>query len=416
MPELTRRRRTGKLIATIVLGLVGTQACDRCRRPKKSEPCHPCDPVALLRDGGALGDLAPLPQAALETCADRELTETIEARWAVPTCPDKTAHYLVNALDWEGALIDDWQQQAGGSFACPAEQAGSGVSGCAAAPPGEQSIVGPAEMEPTIESSVAMLVHSELLPSPDAAAIEQDLPALIEQALDDTGCTVPQPVFYPWPCTAFLVSSEHVLTAAHCLPGLPSSCGGEATTTELPELSLVFDYLNPIDPSDPDSIGIVADGLDIVACGPAGVAKKDDWVLLQFVPPPELGERPAFPLPDASPDECDDVYLAGHPMGHPQYVTGTLDPTLPSAWIDDMSPGLFRATLDVITGYSGAPVFATEDDRLIGLLAAGRFLQSSGCDWVFECGAAGCEETDDHGAVIDLSAIKDELTAAIAGS
>lgn len=401
--------RSSKL--AVLVGLVGSQACHQCGRSKKKEPCHPCDPVVLLRDLDDT-DLAALPQDALDACADRSLTETIESRWSEPTCPDKTAHYLVNALDWDDATADDWEQQAGLSFACPSDD---GIPiGCAAGPDEELSIVGPAEMEPTVQSAVGMLVRTELLDAPNYPAGQQDLPTLITQTLDDDACEVPQPVFSPLPCTAFLVSSEHVLTAAHCVPALPTSCGGDATSSALSEYSLVFDYLDPVDESDPEAFEMVATGLEIVACGPDGVAKEDDWVLLKFEPPPGFGDRAAFELPEEAVDACEDIYLAGHPMGHPQFRTGTLDPSKPSAWVDDVEPGLFRATLDVVAGYSGAPVFATGDDRLVGMLVAGQFQQSSGCDWVFECGAAGCVESDDHGSAIDLSAIRAEVSAAIA--
>jgi hypothetical protein len=409
------QRRVATALAAAVVGA----ACDDCREPEEGAPvCGPCDPVVLLLEDSPLlnaGLLSPLPEDVLSYCAGHEVDAAVYERWLDEDCWELAAHYTARSLAWDDEVQAEYEQQAKRTFACPD---GDGSAGCGAgAPTAQLSFVGPPDLELAQASPIAMLISAPQLDTIAADVLQEDLTQTIQAALAGDHCDGSQWVAGT-SCTAFLVGPRHVLTARHCVgDGVPVACGGTAEN-RLAEKVLVFDYLD-----DPREGTTTVGGLTVVACGTengaATVAHRHDWALVELDQPAPGNRTPlALPEPGATPPECGLVYAVGHPLGHPQFRSGTTEPDDPAAWIRPFSEdGLFYTTIDIISGLSGSPVLDLEGDRLVGLLVSGRFETAgdeNGCDWIFECGALGCPNERGYGRAVDLSVIAAELAPHLA--
>lgn len=411
------RRRVAAVLAAVFAG----QACDECGEPEDPPlVCAACDPIALLlaeSDRLKNGELAPLDPDLVSRCAAHEVDIRVETSWLDDECWDLAAHYTARSLDWADADVEEtYAELVSGTFAC--RSSGEAAGGCAQGSLDvEMSFVGPPELSLEQHSPVAMLVSAPQLEEIRSTALEQDLPRTIDAILAGEDCRG-----VTWvagiSCTAFLVGPRHVLTARHCVDeDLPAKCGGQASD-RLHNERLVFDYHE-----HPQEGSTLVGGLTVVACGTKDgqptVDPQHDWALLELDEPPPGNRSPlALPPPGDRPSSCEQVYVVGHPLGHPQTRSGTTEPSEPAAWIRPIeTPSVFYTTIDVISGFSGAPVLAVNGDRLVGLLVSGTFEgmpDAYGCHWIYECGPAGCDSELDHGRAVDLSVIAAELAPHLA--
>lgn len=388
----------------VLIVLVCAVACDQCGPGDPSKKtmtgvCDPCEATAYIRwaeEEQQLGDLATLaPQPA---CASTPASAGMQG----VQCPLLAAHYLARTVQWDGSTEAD-DRWCAATHVLPCE-GGSGPGCAGSLPIGQPArIVGIPEMESaSAHASVALLVNTDLLDTPviDGAAnssyFDDEIAAMFARdevcELVGTDHTGPATV---WPderpCTAVLVAPGLVLTAGHCVSQGVVDSGK----------SLVFRYHEVSTSLMVD--GDRYDGLQLVAEG--GGQDALDWALLSFTPDPLDDIVPvALPSADDGIGSCETVYAVGHPRGYPLRRSGGDNPSEPQAWSRGPSmEGLFQTTLDTIDGFSGSPVFALNDDRLVGLVVRGGLSACSETE--------SCTEPDETGAAqlstaIDLAEVQ----------
>ncbi len=152
-------------------------------------------------------------------------------------------------------------------------------------------------------------------------------------------------------CTASVVSKDHVITNAHCLPGNHPSPPAQA--------SLLMNYLEVDDPGS-----TVRYSVDIT---PVEENRELDYSILRVEgdPAAQFG-KVALRFRDPSPGEA--LLVIHHPAGLPKHVTrGGCRARTPKA----LSGNNVLHLCDTLPGSSGAPVFSEENGHFVGLHFAG---------------------------------------------
>lgn len=405
-----------KLIRPLAALLAVTGALGACSFGES----HPCDPVLLLDRDGQSGLSADRKAVAVCNVVRRTVPADVEAEWKSRACWEQSAHYTARSVFDNGAPnFMKWERYGEEPKTCA-----PGQLGCGPRKSDVLAVVGPVELPRAAgRDAVAMLIRSDgTQPAPKAGATT-DLEGVIQSALDGVCPEAVDRTRFDdaGSCTAFLVGEGLALTALHCFDKpedfqcsiddpvnchLPERCGGNAPNTMNDQI-LAFDY------RDYDSDWTIARGLTVEACGGSDTRSGQDWMLVSFDQPSDFGRRCPFELPTEPPNECTLVSVVGHPLGHPQHQSGTLDPSEPAAWVSEVraSDGTLQTSLDAVFGFSGAPVLSVPGDELVGLFVTGRFNDGDAANrcGVLQCSAAGCTEDQDIGTAIDLSTVKSQL-------
>ena len=159
-----------------------------------------------------------------------------------------------------------------------------------------------------------------------------------------------------FPCTAFLVASDLILTNHHCVPGITSNASAGAQ--EIIGLQFVAGYTQ-------DG---VAEGAEtfLVRPQPIEASQELDYAVLRVVGAP--GERfGVLPLGTRAPRNNDPFWVIGHPMGEAQRISREQC----RANTPVLSQGKLLHTCDTLPGNSGSPVLDATTQKVIGLHHAG---------------------------------------------
>ncbi len=174
-------------------------------------------------------------------------------------------------------------------------------------------------------------------------------------------------------CTAFLVRSDLLVTAGHCLDN-----------NDWHEHLFVFSYLLGRD----GSLSIEFPEENVFKAESLIGWKKDgweDWAVIQL-DRPVTGVEPLVFSPHARIAADAEVYTIGHPKGLPQKFAG-------NARIRESRPKYFICNLDTYSGNSGSPVFDSSTHKVVGMLVNGDgkdFVKNGRCYVSNRCPADGC--------------------------
>ncbi|MBT53547.1 MAG: hypothetical protein CMF72_09145 [Mameliella sp.] len=160
-----------------------------------------------------------------------------------------------------------------------------------------------------------------------------------------------------FPCTAFLVADDLIMTNNHCVPGIIDN--EKANATSIVGVRFVMGYTNEG----------VTEGTTSFLVDPAPVetSKPLDYTVLRI-----LGDTPGrdfgtLQLASATPLDNDPYWIIGHPMGEAQRISREKCRANAPA----LSDGKLLHTCDTLPGNSGSPVIDATSRQVIGLHHAG---------------------------------------------
>ncbi|SMX38391.1 trypsin-like peptidase domain-containing protein [Maliponia aquimaris] len=160
-----------------------------------------------------------------------------------------------------------------------------------------------------------------------------------------------------FPCTAFLVDDDLIMTNNHCVPGILDNPKAKATT--IVGVQFVLGYTHEG----------VTEGTRRYTVDPTPVetSKDLDYTLLRV-----LGDKPGqdfgtLALAALTPNDNDPYLIIGHPMGESQRISREKCRANSPA----LSDGQLLHTCDTLPGNSGSPVIDADTRRVIGLHHAG---------------------------------------------
>ncbi|SNS63673.1 trypsin-like peptidase domain-containing protein [Antarctobacter heliothermus] len=160
-----------------------------------------------------------------------------------------------------------------------------------------------------------------------------------------------------FPCTAFLVADDLIMTNNHCVPGIIDN--DKANATSIVGVRFVMGYTNEG----------VTEGTTSFLVDPAPVetSKPLDYTVLRI-----LGDTPGrdfgtLQLASATPLDNDPYWIIGHPMGEAQRISREKCRANAPA----LSDGKLLHTCDTLPGNSGSPVIDATSRQVIGLHHAG---------------------------------------------
>jgi TPR repeat protein len=175
-------------------------------------------------------------------------------------------------------------------------------------------------------------------------------------------------------CTATLLPGGHILTAAHCLK-IPEA-GLEAVKARA-----VFDHLSVRD-SEADITTADVDIRSVRFLEPVkqgSVTLKVDVAIARLERTPE--RRPAY-LSDTIPEDGASLYIISHPLGYPKMIA------LAGCALEGKKDLRLFHRCDTLGGSSGAAVFDTSSNQIIGVHTGGGVRdQSDNSGWLI-AGAA----------------------------
>jgi len=176
-------------------------------------------------------------------------------------------------------------------------------------------------------------------------------------------------------CTATLLPGGHILTAAHCLK-IPEA-GLEAVKARA-----VFDHLSVRD-SEADITTVDVDMQSVRFLEPVrqgNITLKVDVAIARLERTPE--RRPAY-LSDTIPEDGASLYIISHPLGYPKMIA------LAGCALEGKKDLRLFHRCDTLGGSSGAAVFDTSSNQIIGVHTGGGVRdQSDNSGWLI-AGAAG---------------------------
>ena len=190
-----------------------------------------------------------------------------------------------------------------------------------------------------------------------------------------------QPV--PGFCSGFVVGSDLIVTAGHCITG-PPDCASTAFAFGF----LMNDPKTPVTHVGADDVYFCAEIVDRIDDGSL------DYALIRtdrdIVGHPALPVRRTGAVEDLPPGE-DELHVVGHPMGMPAKLAGGAN-AQPAG-----TPDWFAANLDVYAGNSGSAVVSLDSSgefyRAEGVLVRGNddFVSAGSCNVTVVCSdTAGC--------------------------
>ena len=159
-------------------------------------------------------------------------------------------------------------------------------------------------------------------------------------------------------CTASLLNAEYLLTNNHCVPG-------KGEQGALKQVSVVFDYYAEIDRG--------AQRFDVDPI-PVETSTLLDYSILRVRGDP-AAKFGTIKLANRDPVPGEALFVIHHPAGAPKHVTrGGCQAGHPEAMLDT---DIFHYC-DTVGGSSGAPVFADDDNVVLGLHYGGHDLAQTG--------------------------------------
>jgi TPR repeat protein/V8-like Glu-specific endopeptidase len=160
-----------------------------------------------------------------------------------------------------------------------------------------------------------------------------------------------------FPCTAFLVDDNLIMTNNHCVPGITENARAGATT--IVGVHFVMGYVQEG----------VTEGTEtfIVDPTPVETSKPLDYTLLRIVDAKPGRDVGALRLAAVTPNDNDPYWIIGHPMGEAQRISREKCRANAPA----LSDGQLLHTCDTKPGNSGSPVIDASTQQVIGLHHAG---------------------------------------------
>ena len=203
--------------------------------------------------------------------------------------------------------------------------------------------------------------------------------------LQDSGGTLcPDEPFLNQPspghCSGFLVGSDLVATAGHCVT-TAGDCSGTAVV-------FGFDMLNAVDAR------IVVPAEDVYFCSELVRRRQvgeEDWALFRLNRE-VVGHAPLPIRRQGKIADGQSVTVIGHPVGLPKKVSGGANVRT------DINSLFFVANLDTYGGNSGSPVFNTNTWTVEGVLVRGEddFVSIGGCTRSRQCADNACGGEGSH--------------------
>ncbi|MCC1492221.1 trypsin-like peptidase domain-containing protein [Cognatishimia sp. F0-27] len=159
-----------------------------------------------------------------------------------------------------------------------------------------------------------------------------------------------------FPCTAFIVSSRHVLTNYHCVPGILDN--ERARATRIDAVQFVAGYTQTG----------VEEGTQkfVVLPNPVEAHQDLDYALLEVIGNPSA-DYGMLELSDRTPRDGDPYWVIGHPMGEAQRISREQCRANRPA----VSGARLLHTCDTLPGNSGSPVIDASLQKVVGLHHAG---------------------------------------------
>jgi hypothetical protein len=187
-----------------------------------------------------------------------------------------------------------------------------------------------------------------------------------------------QPV--PGFCTGFLISSDHMVTAGHCV----------TSVAEMESILVVFGF----EMRDKNTVAAPIRDADVYRpvelLGRAQDPHGADWAVIRL--DRAVAGREALTLSSSKIPDGEPVYVVGHPVGLPKKFGGK------HAVVRDNKPAAyFVANLNTYGGNSGSPVFDFKRGEVVGILVRGEtdFRRADeGCLLSLICPDADCRGED----------------------
>lgn len=160
----------------------------------------------------------------------------------------------------------------------------------------------------------------------------------------------------PFPCTAFMVDENHLLTNNHCVPGVLSDPRTKATV--ITEVSFLAGYIDP-------GMSDRAEQFE-VEIEPVETSEELDYTVLRVKGVP-TDRFPPLPLIGTEAAEGMPYWIIGHPKGLSQHISREgCRAGSPPAEGDRL-----RHTCDTLGGNSGSPIIDSSARQVIGLHNSG---------------------------------------------
>ncbi|MCP5101803.1 MAG: trypsin-like peptidase domain-containing protein [bacterium] len=163
-------------------------------------------------------------------------------------------------------------------------------------------------------------------------------------------------------CSGFLVKKDVVATAGHCIDYLMKFSDKKDVT----DFRFVFGYhmSGPSTPVTDIPLDDIYKGEEIIRRIYRRGGDQSDWALVKLDRHVEGRETVVLSGRDMS-DACKKpIYIIGYPLGLPIKYS-------PGASVGNIGDAYFSADLNVYCGSSGSPVFDSESNEVIGIVAAG---------------------------------------------
>lgn len=159
-----------------------------------------------------------------------------------------------------------------------------------------------------------------------------------------------------FPCTAFIVSENHIVTNYHCVPGIVDN--DQANISRIQAVQFVAGY----------TLEGVEEGTAIYQVNPQPIEadKKLDFAVLEVFGNPSR-DWGTLRIAANAPNAKDPYWVIGHPMGESQRISREKCRAAEPA----LSRGVLRHTCDTLPGNSGSPVIDASLQMVIALHHAG---------------------------------------------
>ncbi|MGP6087272.1 trypsin-like peptidase domain-containing protein [Antarctobacter jejuensis] len=160
-----------------------------------------------------------------------------------------------------------------------------------------------------------------------------------------------------FPCTAFLVADDLIMTNHHCVPGILDN--PKAKATSIAGVRLVMGYVREGVTEGTESFIVLSD--------PVETSKELDYTILRIAGQTPGAKYGALQLASATPLDNDPYWIIGHPMGESQRISREKCRANAPA----LSEAKLLHTCDTMPGNSGSPVIDASSRQVVGLHHAG---------------------------------------------